>query len=137
MLSGVGDIHILWGIFGLTFVTMIFGLMFERENAYRRLNGQNIRWLAFWLGFIPHMFAWATVLCYFFRAMTVGDPPAFVWAIIIIEFFLDLTFAVNLFLQWCKFSDYLKVRMMQCVHTAYALVSVCVAGVFRQCCQHL
>jgi Heliorhodopsin len=75
VLSGVLDIHLLWCLFGLTACTMVFGLLFEQLNSDRRLNGMKIRWLSFVLGFVPHLFGWLVILCYFFRSLKVGDPP--------------------------------------------------------------
>ena len=98
ILSGVSDIHMLFLIVGLTACTMLFGLVFELDNAGRPIN--QVKWYSFWIGFVPHLFCWAVVICYFFRNVSKGDPPGFVWAIIVIIFFLDLTFAVTLFLQW-------------------------------------
>jgi Heliorhodopsin len=42
----------------------------------------------------------------------VKQKSGFVYAIIFIIFILDLTFAVNLWLQWFKWKDYLKVCMI-------------------------
>jgi hypothetical protein len=109
LLAGISDIHMLFLIFGLTACTMLFGLVFELENQGRPLN--EIKWYSFWIGFVPHAFAWSVIFCYFFRNLTKGDPPAFVWAIIIIVFTLDLTFAIALWLQWSgrgKFRNYIR-----------------------------
>lgn len=98
-LSGVNDLHTIVLQFGLTAITMIFGLVFELENSKLRLVGR-IKWYIYWLGFIPHFFSWIIILAYFFYSLSVGDPPTFVYAIIFIIFFLDLSFAVILGLQW-------------------------------------
>lgn len=112
ILSGVTDLHMQFLQFGLTATTMLFGLCFELENKKRRLTAQKeIRWYLFWLGFIPHFFSWTVIFGYFFYALSNGDPPAFVYAIIFIIFFLDLTFAVVLGLQWkacCCFRRYIS-----------------------------
>lgn len=101
VLSGVTDLHMQFLQFGLTATTMLFGLVFELENKKKRLNAhQPIRWYLYWLGFIPHFFSWTIVMGYFFYALSTGDPPDFVYAIIFIIFFLDLSFAVILGLQW-------------------------------------
>lgn len=101
VLSGITDLHMQFLIFGLSFVTMLFGMIFELENRKKRLVAQKeIRWYLFWLGFIPHIFSWTVVVAFFFYALSNGDPPAFVYAIIFIIFALDLTFAIVLGLQW-------------------------------------
>jgi len=98
VLSGFNDLHAQFLLFGCTACTMLFGLVFELENSKNRLG--NIRWYTFILGFIPHFFAWVVVIGYFFYGVTQGSPPAFVYAIIFIIFFLDLSFALVLWLQW-------------------------------------
>jgi len=101
VLSGITDLHMQFLQFGLTATTMLFGLVFELENKKRRLNEHSpIRWYLYWLGFVPHLFSWTIVMGYFFYALSTGDPPGFVYAIIFIIFFLDLSFAVVLGLQW-------------------------------------
>lgn len=99
LLSGVNDLHMMTLQFGLTACTMIFGLVFEVENSELRLSGR-VKWYLYWLGFIPHLFSWVVILGYFFYSLTKGDPPAFVYSIIFIIFFLDLSFAIILALQW-------------------------------------
>eukprot|EP00798_Chlamydomonas_sp_ICE-L_P020782 gene20782-27606_t len=64
--------------------------------------GQLIDWTPFYLGFIPHLFVWSVLACYFFQGVSRGDPPGFVWVIIFILFFIDLTFAVNQYLQFLQ-----------------------------------
>jgi hypothetical protein len=99
ILSGLTDLHMQFLLFGLTACTMLFGLVFELENSEKRLK-EGVKWYTFWLGFIPHFFSWAVVIGYFFYALSTGDPPAFVYAIIFIVFFLDLSFAIVLGIQW-------------------------------------
>lgn len=112
VLSGVQDLHMQFLQFGLTACTMLFGLAFELENQKNRLTEHNpIRWYLYWLGFIPHIFSWTVIIGYFFYALSTGDPPGFVYAIIFIIFFLDLTFAIVLGLQWratCCFRKYIN-----------------------------
>mmetsp|Transcript_27230 Transcript_27230/g.40320 ORF Transcript_27230/g.40320 Transcript_27230/m.40320 type:complete len:301 (-) Transcript_27230:214-1116(-) len=101
ILSGVTDLHMQFLQFGLTAVTMLFGLAFELENKKNRLTEHNkVKWYLYWFGFIPHFFSWAVVIGYFFYALSKSDPPGFVYAIIFIIFTLDLMFAVILGLQW-------------------------------------
>eukprot|EP00276_Gloeochaete_wittrockiana_P008621 CAMPEP_0184645900 /NCGR_PEP_ID=MMETSP0308-20130426/2494_1 /TAXON_ID=38269 /ORGANISM="Gloeochaete witrockiana, Strain SAG 46.84" /LENGTH=273 /DNA_ID=CAMNT_0027075389 /DNA_START=127 /DNA_END=945 /DNA_ORIENTATION=- len=107
MLSGITDIHILWSIFGLCWIVMVLGYIFEVENGNRR--GKSKNWFSYWIAFVPHMWNWAIILCYFFTIVRRGSPPAFVWAIIFVLFILDATFAVIFGLQWAevgKFKDY-------------------------------
>jgi hypothetical protein len=125
-LAGVTDIHLLVAIFALTATTMTFGWLMELMNgkALTTYNVENttetpnakdvyvrgalttdemrpeVSFAPFWMGFIPHMAAWAIVGCYFFVAVKRGSPPTWVYAIIVGVFMLDLTFAINQFLQF-------------------------------------
>jgi hypothetical protein len=129
-LSGITDIHLLFAIFGLSATTMAHGWLMERENGEalttfradgdarevpQPKNGQflittsdgedamqprSVSFTPFFLGCVPHLFAWSIILCYFFVNATRGSPPGFVWAIIVVEFSLDALFAVN---QWLQF----------------------------------
>eukprot|EP00741_Cyanophora_paradoxa_P024665 tig00022104_g23814.t1 len=121
ILCGIADVHTLFLIFGLTHVTMIYGATFERDNAGRFGMGPRVAWLHFWLGFIPHAFNWLVIACHFFRNVRVGSPPGFVWAIIFIEFILDLSFAVNLWLQWKGVGRYREYAFGELMFTVLSL----------------
>lgn len=41
MLSGVTDIHLLFGIFGLTSTTMLFGWLMESTNGHKVVSKDN------------------------------------------------------------------------------------------------
>lgn len=123
-LAGVTDLHLLVAIFALTATTMTFGWLMELMNgkilttyvvantteapekdvqtrgALQTDMRPKVSFAPFWLGFVPHMAAWAIVACYFFVAVKRGSPPTWVYAIIVIVFLLDLTFAINQFLQF-------------------------------------
>jgi len=118
MLSGIMDIHLLWCIFGLTMTTMLFGSMQEMMNWQLQGEPDKKTLIPFWFGCIPHAFNWLVLLCYFFVGVSRGTPPAFIWAIIFILFFLDATFAVNMWLQqkeiW-KWKDYLYGEYVFCI----------------------
>jgi len=101
VLSGVTDLHMQFLQFGLTAVTMLFGMVFELESKKSRLSEHDkVRWYIYWLAFIPHAFSWTVIIGYFFYSLRNGDPPGFVYAIIFIIFVLVLSFAVILGLQW-------------------------------------
>jgi hypothetical protein len=115
-LSGATEIHLLFAIFVLGATTMIFGSMHERcvasthdtHNTTRHTTRHNTtphdranwkyygysskerprNWQPLISGFVPHLGGWLIILCYFFQAVSRGDPPGFVWAIIFIIFFL-------------------------------------------------
>lgn len=98
-LCGVLDLHLNVAIFGLSMTTMLFGLL--QEMTTYSLQGQPDKKSLFpyWCGFIPHVFSWAIISSYFFQGVATQSPPSFVWCILFVLFFLDLTFAINMFLQ--------------------------------------
>jgi Heliorhodopsin len=110
-LSGVTDVHILFGIFCLAATTMILGACHESVNAKARADGYRQNWFPFLVAWVPHLASWSIIFCYFLVSVSRGDPPGFVWAIVFILFTLDATFAVLFYLQWAKlygYSDYVK-----------------------------
>ena len=110
-LSGVTDIHLLFAIFVLTATTMVMGSVHESTNAVARADGYRQNWYSFLGAWIPHMSSWFIIFCYFFVAVSRGDPPLFVWFIIFVLFVLDGCFALLFYLQWGKigiFRDYVK-----------------------------
>jgi len=101
-LSGVTDVHLLYCIAGLTASTMLFGAAHEKMNWKYFGTPAPRCWMPFLCGFIPHMFVWTVIACYFFRGVSQADPPGFVWAIIFVLSFFDLLFAVMLYVQWLE-----------------------------------
>lgn len=101
-LSGVTDIHLLFLIFCMTATTMLLGSVHESVNASHRANGSKQNWYAFCVSWIPHLASWSVIFCYFFVAVSRGDPPGFVYSIVFILFVLDGTFALLFWLQWAQ-----------------------------------
>jgi len=129
-LSGATQVHLLYAVFGLTMTTMTHGWLMERSNMRALptyvLEGPSdvpqpeesdtlgsgggktstgrppVDWTPFLLGFIPHIYVWTIIACYFFRAIANRSPPAFVYVIFFIELFIDLSFAVNMMLQYVQ-----------------------------------
>uniref|UniRef100_A0A7R9U8P9 Uncharacterized protein n=1 Tax=Pinguiococcus pyrenoidosus TaxID=172671 RepID=A0A7R9U8P9_9STRA len=108
LLSGVQSVNLLVQIFGNVATCMLFGLAFEVENGARPLK--DVNWLSFYLGWIPYMFAWATIFAYFFYAVDNSDDvPDWVWAIIFVIFIINMAFPIATALQWRgvgKFKNY-------------------------------
>jgi len=98
ILCGVIDLQMLIMIFGHTALTMIFGLVFELHNSENRMF--KIKWIAYWLGFISHIFGWATILTYFTMNFINSESRDFVNVIVFFIFVLDLAFPLLLGLVW-------------------------------------
>jgi hypothetical protein len=119
-LSGVFSVHLLFTVFGLSFVTMIFG--HEQEQANKEyLMGATERGFTlrpFLEGCLPYIFAWAIIFCFFLQGVVNGEAPNFVWAIVFVLFFLCSTFALNQLLQqagiW-KWKNYIFGEVVFCV----------------------
>lgn len=112
MLSGSMDVHVNFLIFGLTMTTMIFGWLGEPDAAGKRVRGS---FDAFFAGFVPYTFQWLVIFCMFFTAVTQADPPDFVWAIIFVILALDLSFAVNMYLNLANKVSFLQAELIYCV----------------------
>jgi hypothetical protein len=113
MLSGITDVHSLFGIFGLSATSMLFGLISEElsidsDKAY-------LKRYVLYAGCVPYLAMWFNIFCYFFYSVTHSSPPAWIWTIIILIFTLDCLFAVNAF--WgagvfrCRPPSYIRVEV--------------------------
>jgi hypothetical protein len=114
MICGIMDVHQCFLIFGLTMTTMLFG--YFAEPSHEVSGNSDIR--AFWAGFIPYTFQMSVMMCYFFYALSRGSPPHWVYAIWFIILGLDLSFAVNMFLQLNQigwWDDYIHVEISFCI----------------------
>jgi hypothetical protein len=72
------------------------------QGAFGSSAKRSVSWAPFWLGFVPHMIAWSVVICYFAVAVKRGSPPNWVGIVIVLVFLIDLTFAIN---QWLQFKQ--------------------------------
>lgn len=98
LLCGINDINTLILIVGHTVVTMILGLVFELQNDSDGRENHSVRWRIFWLAFIPHAFAWTTILTYL--AVFSNFDRSIVHTTVLTTFLLDFSFPIMLFLQW-------------------------------------
>jgi hypothetical protein len=105
ILSGCTDIHVLVCIFGLTAVTMLFGLLSEQHRSTT----------AYWCGFVPHTVQWLVVMCFFATAAVRGSPPLFVWFIMCGIFVADSSFAYVMFRQHRGGWSYVRVEFAYCL----------------------
>eukprot|EP00611_Tribonema_gayanum_P020336 TRINITY_DN3689_c0_g1_i3.p2 TRINITY_DN3689_c0_g1~~TRINITY_DN3689_c0_g1_i3.p2 ORF type:complete len:192 (+),score=65.99 TRINITY_DN3689_c0_g1_i3:565-1140(+) len=112
VLCGIGDIHILWGLFGLAHAAMLLALLFERENGDRRNRGRRVTWVALVMAFVPQLFSWATVLCYFAHSVAHGGRPATIWAALLVSMLAEILAAANVVMQWRVYNDFLKGEVM-------------------------
>jgi len=127
LLCGLFDVHALALIFGATATTMLFGELQEKTNAEKQGSPQEKTFGPFWMGFVPHTVTWSVILCYFFFGVKHGDPPAFVWAIIFVLMLLDISFAINLYLQQKeigRWRQYLFAELIYCWLSLFAKQSL-------------
>jgi len=70
--SGTIELYLLVLLFGLTFVTMLFGHLHEvicRPESLDRWEGRPLyRLQAHFFGYVPQLFAWGIILAQFFKA---------------------------------------------------------------------
>jgi hypothetical protein len=106
MLSGVYDIVSLLGLFILTALMNLFGLLMEQQ----KWDTGKINWSPFYLGCVAGIVPWIGIAIYFFGSASTGKMPLFVYFIMVSIFVLFFSFALNMFLQykkWGPWRDYL------------------------------
>jgi hypothetical protein len=106
MLSGVYDVAALIGLFALTGVMNLFGLMMELHNQ----TTEKTNWSAFYFGCVAGIAPWIAIFIYFQGSANSGEMPTFVYFIMGSLFILFNMFAINLVLQYKKvgrWKDYL------------------------------
>ncbi len=106
MLSGVYDIATLIGLFALTGVMNLFGLMMELHNQ----TTEKTNWSAFYFGCVAGIVPWIAIFIYFQGSANSGEMPTFVYFIMGSLFILFNMFAINMVLQYKKvgrWKDYL------------------------------
>jgi len=106
MLSGVYDVVSLIGLFALTAVMNLFGLLMERHNQIVTETD----WTPYYFGCFAGLVPWIGIAIYFFGSASSGEMPTFVYFIMGSLFVLFFSFAVNMVLQYKKvgpWRDYL------------------------------
>lgn len=106
MLSGVYDIVALIGLFTLTGVMNLFGLLMELHNQ----TTEKTNWSAFYFGCVAGIVPWIGIFIYFQGSANSGEMPTFVYFIMGSMFILFNMFAINMVLQYKKvgrWKDYL------------------------------
>lgn len=106
MLSGIYDIVALIGLFTLTGVMNLLGLMMELHNQ----TTEKTNWSAFYFGCVAGIVPWICIFIYFQCSANSGEMPTFVYFIMVSLFILFNMFAINMVLQYKKagrWKDYL------------------------------
>jgi hypothetical protein len=97
MLTGIGDIAALIGLFGVNVSMILFGLM---QEHYAKPGERKL--LPFWLGCIAGVVPWLAIGVYFFSPGSAADPPGFVYGIFFSLFAFFNVFALNMWLQYSR-----------------------------------
>lgn len=135
MLTGISNLGILIGVFVLTAVMNLMGLVMEVHNQ----DTKTTNWLSFWIGTLAGIAPWIIVGLYFLANWLYGsgNPPTFVYFIYLSIFAFFNCFAVNMWLQYKKrgkWSDYLhgeKMYMVLSLVAKSALTWQVFAGTLR------
>lgn len=105
MLTGVGDVAALIGLFGVNASMILFGLVQEHYAS----AGEG-RLLPFWMGCIAGAVPWLAIGVYLASPGTGATAPGFVFGIFVSLFVFFNLFAVNMLLQYRRvgpWRDYL------------------------------
>ena len=89
-LAGCTEFFVLAAVWVLTSITMAFG--YAVDNVSRRDHPKARKWL-FWIGWVPVIWAWITILVYTHRAPNV---PGFVYAVVWTLFVMFNTFGISM-----------------------------------------
>lgn len=135
LLSGVGNLALLFCLFMLTFIMNMMGLVMELRNQ----NQKKVDWSPFYIGVIAGIVPWIVIGQYFVSnwLYSTSTPPTFVYFIYGSMLVLYSSFAVNMWLQYSKkgkWSDYLygeKVYMFLSLVAKSALAWQIYAGTLR------
>lgn len=106
MLSGVYDIVALIGLFSLTALMNLLGLIMEQQ----KWGSDKLNWTPYYIGCIAGIIPWVSISIYFFGSASTGKMPLFVYFIMVSIFVLFFSFALNMFFQykrWGPWRDYL------------------------------
>jgi hypothetical protein len=106
MLSGIYDIAALIGLFSLTALMNLCGLLMEQQ----KWGADKLNWTAYYIGCIAGIIPWIALSIYFFGSASTGKMPVFVYFIMVSIFILFFSFALNMFFQykrWGPWRDYL------------------------------
>lgn len=58
---------------------LIYGASAGAHSQWPCASWQRVDWGPFWMGCVPFLAVVLVTACYFFQAVTNGDPPGFVW----------------------------------------------------------
>ncbi|MEM6998166.1 MAG: heliorhodopsin HeR, partial [Patescibacteria group bacterium] len=98
LLTGISSLGILIGIFVLTAVMNLMGLVMEVHNQ----DTKSTNWLSFCVGCLAGIEPWIIIGLYFLAnwLYASGNPPTFVYFIYISIFLFFNCFAINMWLQY-------------------------------------
>lgn len=119
MLVGIYDVAILAGVFALTAVMNLMGLVMEVHNQ----TAKKTSWLSYWIGAFAGLVPWAIIAYYFYASAHYGGshPPTFVYWIFVSIFLFFSCFALNMFLQYKKIGKWKDYRYGELVYIYLSL----------------
>ncbi len=96
------DIIALIGLFSLTTLMNLFGLLMEQQ----KWGSDKLNWMAFYIGCIVGIIPWISISIYFFGSASTGKMPLFVYFVLISIFILFCSFALNMFFQYKRWGPW-------------------------------
>lgn len=121
MLNGIYDYAALTGLFALTAVMNLCGLLMERESTGREKRG--VDWAPFVVGCVAGVVPWLVFVVQVIGAesRSGGGVPTFVYAILVSIFLLFNSFALNMWLQYRRIGPWREYLFGE---SAYILLSL-------------
>jgi len=117
MLTGIGDVAALIGLFGANAAMIFFGAVQEK---YEEPGGSL---MPFWLGALIGAVPWLAIGVYLLSPGSSAEPPAFVYAIFISLFLFFNTFALNQWLQYRRIGRWRDYIFGERVYVLLSLVA--------------
>lgn len=122
LITGITDYRALAGMFALTFVMNLCGLMQELHSIDRRRAGLKTNWTAFVVGCIAGAVPWVLIVMTVLNG-DVGNVPNFVWAIIVSLFLFFNCFAINMWLQYAQIGPWQNYLFGETVYMWLSLIA--------------
>jgi hypothetical protein len=121
LLVGIYDVAILAGVFALTTVMNLMGLVMEVHNQ----STTKTNWLSYYIGSFAGIVPWLIIAYYFYASSHYGGshPPTFVYWIFVSIFLFFSCFALNMFLQYKKIGKWKDYRYGELVYIYLSLIA--------------
>jgi hypothetical protein len=125
LLTGIGDVAALLGLFGVNAAMVLFGLLAERvgqPGESGRPGGSGWQ-LPYWLGTLCGAVPWVAIAIYLWAPGRDASPPTFVYVIFATIFVFFDSFALNFWLQYRRVGRWSSYLFGEVTYVVLSLVA--------------